>query len=120
MDSRELTYRIQGCIFEVSRHLGGGFLEKVYQQSLLKELQRAGLQAVAEKPVSVFYKGEVVGDYRADIIVNDTVLLEIKAQASLPVTAAPQLLNYLKATGLKIGLLVNFTHPKATVKRYVM
>lgn len=120
MDDRELTYKIQGCVFEVFRNLGAGFLEQVYQKALLKELKLAGLNAISEKEIDVFYKGEIVGEYRADIIVEERVLLELKAQATLPITAEPQLLNYLKATGIKIGLLVNFTHPKATVKRLVM
>ncbi|MCK9237713.1 MAG: GxxExxY protein [Thiopseudomonas sp.] len=120
MDSRELTYKIQGCVFEVFRNLGAGFLEAVYQQALLRELREAGLSAVPEQPINVYYKGEVVGEYRADIIVENKVLLELKAQTALPPTAEPQLLNYLKATEIKIGLLVNFTHPKATIKRLVM
>lgn len=120
MDDRELTYKIQGCIFEVSRTLGAGFLEAVYQRALLKELTVAGLSATSEQPINVYYKGDIVGEYRGDIIVENRVLLELKAQTALPLTAEPQLLNYLKATGIKIGLLVNFTHPKATVKRLVM
>ena len=119
MYEKELVYVIQGCIFEVFRNLGAGFLEQVYQKALLKELNARGLKAVAEQAINVYYKDEVVGEYRADIIVENKVLLELKAQATLPTSAEPQLLNYLKATNIKIGLLVNFTHPKATIKRLV-
>lgn len=119
MYEKELVYIIQGCVFEVFRTLGAGFLEQVYQKALLKELKEKGLTAVAEQAINVHYKGDVVGEYRADIIVEGKVLLELKAQAILPASAEPQLLNYLKATGIKVGLLINFTHPKATIKRLV-
>lgn len=119
MYEKELVYIIQGCVFEVFRTLGAGFLEQVYQKALLKELKEKGLAAVAEQAINVHYKGDVIGEYRADIIVEGKVLLELKAQAILSASAEPQLLNYLKATGIKVGLLINFTHPKATIKRLV-
>lgn len=113
MDSRELTYRIQGCIFEVSRHLGSGFLEKVYQQSLLKELQRAGLQAVAEKPISVFYKGEVVGDYRADIIVNDTSVTGNKSAGQLAGNGCAAIAELSKSNRVKDRLIGKLHAPES-------
>ena len=115
----DLTYRIQGCVFEVFRQLGHGFLEKVYEQALLLELAQAGLTAQAQCPLQVYYKGTIVGEYCADIIVEGRVLLELKAQEKLVSAHEAQLLNYLKATGLHVGLLINFWHPKAEVRRFV-
>ena len=120
MDSRELTYLINGSIFEVNRELGVGFLEKVYENALLIELLKRGLKAENQVPIKVKYKGVEVGEYYADIVVENQVILEIKAVESLQKIHEAQLLNYLKATGYKIGLLVNFKHPKAEVKRFVL
>ena len=116
----ELTYRIRGCIYEVSRHLGAGFLEKVYERALLYELQSHGLHAQAQVPITVRYKGNIIGDYIADIVVEGKILLEVKATKQLHPAHETQLLNYLRATGLRIGLLINFTHPKAVVKRLII
>lgn len=115
----KLTYRIQGCVFEVNKHLGHGFLESVYHKALFAELRSAGLHVESEKPVEVRYKGLVVGEYRLDLLVENKVVIELKAQQKLPPGAEAQLLNYLKATNLKIGLLVNFTAPRATIKRII-
>ncbi len=120
MDINELTYLINGAIFEVNRELGAGFLEKVYENALLVELIGRGLKAENQVPIKVKYKGVEVGEYYADIVVESQVILEIKAIDHLQKIHEAQLLNYLKATGYKIGLLVNFTHPKAEVKRFVL
>ncbi len=120
MDVNELTYLINGAIFEVNRQLGAGFLEKVYEKALLVELLDRGLKAENQVPIKVDYKGREVGEYYADIVVENQVILEIKAIESLQKIHEAQLLNYLKATGYKIGLLVNFKHPKAEVKRFVL
>ena len=120
MDVNELTYLINGAIFEVNHGLGGGFLEKVYENALLVELNERGLSAENQVPIKVKYKGKEVGAYFADIVVEDQILLEIKAVESLQKVHEAQLLNYLKATGYKIGLLVNFAHPKAEIKRFVL
>jgi GxxExxY protein len=120
MDTNELTYLINGAIFEVNRELGAGFLEKVYENALLIELIKRGLTAENQVPIKVKYKGAEVGEYYADIVVENQVILEIKAIESLQKIHEAQLLNYLKATGYKIGLLVNFKHPKAEVKRFVL
>ncbi len=114
---RELTYRIRGCIFEVSRRLGAGFLEKVYERALLRELTVQGIEARTQVPLAVHYKGEVVGEYYVDILVEDRVLVELKAQDSLSPVHEAQLINYLRASGRRVGLLVNFVHPRAIVKR---
>ena len=120
MDINELTYQINGAIFKVNKVLGVGFLEKVYENALLVELKKRSIRAEAQVPISVKYKDEVVGEYFADIVVEDKVILELKAVESLEKIHEAQLLNYLKATRYKIGLLVNFTHPKAIIRRFVL
>ena len=96
------------AFYEVHSILGFGFLEQVYQNALYKELKRRGLQCEAQKQLKVYYKNEVVGNYVADIVVNDQVILELKAVSALRPEHEWQLVNYLKATGLKVGLLLNF------------
>jgi len=120
MNINDLTYKINGAIFEVSKVLGTGFLEKVYEQALLVELRNQGLRADSHVPIEINYKGERVGEYFADIVVEEAVMLELKAVETLQKIHEAQLLNYLKATGYKIGLLVNFSHPKAVIKRFVV
>ena len=120
LQEEQISYVIQGCVFEVYRQLGCGFLEKVYEKALLAELELQGLRAKAQVPVTVQYKSVVVGEYFADIIVEGRVILELKAQHKLPQASRAQLLNYLKATGLHLGMLVNFAFPKASVKRVVL
>lgn len=119
MDINDLTYQINGAIFEVNRELGGGFLEKVYENALLVELQERGLKAESQRPIRIKYKGREVGEYYADILVEDKVILELKTVESIERIHEAQLLHYLKATGCKIGLLVNFKHPKAQIKRLI-
>jgi GxxExxY protein len=120
MDINDITYAINGAVFEVNSVLGAGFLEKVYEKALLIELQRRGLKAESQVSLTVSYKGEVVGEYYADIVVEGQVILELKAVEQLQKIHEAQLLNYLQATGFKVGLLVNFKHPKADVKRLVL
>ena len=119
-DTNDLTYLINGAIFEVNRGLGAGFLEKVYENALLLELNERGLRAENQVPIKVKYKGKEVGEYFADIVVEDSIILEIKAVESLQKVHEAQLLNYLRAAGYKIGLLINFTYPKAEIKRFVI
>ncbi|MCO4322429.1 GxxExxY protein [Aliidiomarina quisquiliarum] len=119
MYEEELTYKIRGCVYEVYRTLGAGFLEVVYQNALIKELQLQGLRVNSEVPLKVLYKEQLVGEFRADLIVDNKVLLELKAQKEVPHAAEAQLINYLKVTGIKVGLLINFTHPKASIKRII-
>ena len=120
MDFRDLTYKINGAVFEVHRTLGEGFLEKVYENALLNELRNQGIKAEAQVPVSVFYKGAVVGEYVADIIVEDTVILELKTVEELTTVHQAQLLNYLKATNKPLGLLINFKGKKAMIRRLAL
>jgi GxxExxY protein len=119
MDTNELTYKVRGAIFEVNSILGHGFLEKVYENALMVELRLRGIKAESQVPIEVTYKGEEVGEYVADIIIEDQIILELKAIDSLQKIHEAQLLNYLKATEYKLGFLVNFKHPKAEIKRFV-
>ena len=120
MEEEELTYRIRGCVYEVFRVLGAGFLEQVYQHALLHELELQGLRAHGELGLDVTYKGKQIGHYVADIIVEDRIVIELKAVQSLTTVHEAQLLNYLKASGKRVGLLVNFAYPKAEVRRFVI
>ncbi len=120
MDINELTYAVNGAIFEVNKVLGPGFLEKVYEKALLLELRRRDLKAETQVAINVIYKGDVVGEYLADLLVEDRVIIEIKTVENLDKIHEAQLLNYMKATGIQVGILVNFKHPKAQIKRMVL
>jgi len=120
MDINDITYAINGAVFEVNRILGSGFLEKVYENALLVELKRRGLKAESQVPIRVLYKKSVVGEYIADILVEDKVIVELKTVETLEKIHEAQLLNYLKATGIRVGILVNFKHPKAEIRRMVL
>lgn len=120
MNINEITYKINGAVYEVFRILGHGFLEKVYENSLMVELQKLDLSVRQQFPIKVNYKGTEVGDYYADLLVEDKVIVELKAVESLLKIHEAQLLNYLKATDYTIGLLVNFYHPKAQIKRFIL
>jgi GxxExxY protein len=115
----EITEQVIGAAFEVFRELGYGFLEKVYQQAMKIELESRGLLADIESDIQVRYKGQVVGAYRADILVNRSVVVELKVAPSIDSRDETQLLNELKATGIKVGLLINFGKQKAEFKRLV-
>jgi len=120
MDINDITYDINGAVFEVNRVLGPGFLEKVYEKALMIELKKRGLMAESQVPIKVFYKEDVVGEYFTDILVEKKVIVEIKTVEKLDKIHEAQLLNYLKATGIQVGLLVNFKHTKAIIKRMVL
>ena len=120
MEDEELTFKIRACVFEVFRVLGAGFLEQVYQQALLQELQAQGLRAEGQRELEVTYKGNVVGFYVADIVVEGRIVLELKAAQSLTKAHEAQLLNYLKAGDRRVGLLINFAYPKAEIRRFVL
>ena len=117
MEKDELTEKIIGCVFRVHSALGSGFLESVYKNALLLELMKHGIGAVAEVPIQVFYDGEPVGDFFADIVVDGSVILELKAVSRLETIHEIQLVNYLKATGIEVGLLVNFGGQSAEIRR---
>jgi len=112
----EVTERIIGCAYTVANTLGAGFLEKVYENALT-ELRRAGLNVEQQHPIPVKYSGQLVGDFYADILVEDKVIVELKTVRSFEDIHLAQVLNYLKATGLRTGLLLNFAMSKIEVKR---
>ena len=119
LEAEDITGKIIGAAFEVYRVLGYGFLEKVYQKALQAELQRTGLKAELEHRIQVRYKEAIVGDYVADLFVENTVVAEIKVAKTYNREDEPQLLNELKATGIKVGLLINFGGTKVEFKRMV-
>lgn len=120
MRINDITYEIRGALFEVNKVLGPGFLEKVYEKALLIELQNRGLKAESQAPIKVMYKDKPAGEYFADVLVEGKVIVELKTVESLDKNHEAQLLNYLKATGIQIGLLVNFKNPKVEIKRMVL
>jgi GxxExxY protein len=119
LQHRDITEAIIGAAFEVYNVLGYGFLEKVYQRAMQVELRLRGFKAETEAEIRVVYKGNEVGFYRADPWVNDCVLVELKVAKSYVPDDEPQLLNELKATGVKVGLLINFGRTKVEFKRFV-
>ena len=112
-----LTEAVIGCVFRVASGLGAGFLEKVYENALLHELQKAGLEAKQQVAVSVHYDEQDVGDYIGDIVVEGRLLLEPRACKALEDVHLAQCLNYLKATGISTCLLINFGTPKPQIRR---
>ena len=117
MELEHLTQKIIGCAMSVHQALGPGFLESVYQNALLIELRHAGLQCEANSRIPVHYREENVGDFLADILVEHLVILELKSVNEIHPAHEAQLVNYLHATGLKIGLLLNFGSSKLEIKR---
>lgn len=105
---KDLSNKIIKCFYTVYNQLGFGFLEKVYENSLLIELRKNGIFAEKQRPIKVFYEEQMVGEYFADIIVEDKLILELKAAEVLVEEHELQLINYLKATDIEIGLLLNF------------
>ena len=112
----ETTDRVIACCFKVHKALGAGFLEKVYENALMMELASSGLTARQQVPISVKYEGKVVGEYFADILVEERIICELKANENLAKEHEVQLVNYLVATGFDLGLLINFGR-SVTVKR---
>ncbi len=119
---KEKSYNIQGAIFEVYREMGCGFLEAVYQECLEKELTQREIPFVAQQELQLTYKGESLRQmYRPDLICYGQIIVELKAVKEIAPNHKAQVLNYLKATGIKLGLLVNFgTYPKASITRLVL
>lgn len=116
MSINELTEKVIGCAYAVHNALGAGFLEKVYENALRLELAAVGLKVVQQHPIPVNYRGEVVGDFYTDLMVEDTLLVELKAVQNIAKEHEVQLVNYLAATGMDDGLLINFGS-SVTVKR---
>jgi len=114
-----LTEKVLGAVFEVSNTLGAGFLEKVYERALLKELNMRGIQARAQASFAVTYKGHAVGEYFADILVEEVLVIELKCVDHLANEHLAQCLNYLRASGMRVCLLINFQKPKVEWKRII-
>ena len=119
MQYKELTEKIIACAYIVYNKMGYGFLESVYEKCLLIELRKAGLKAESQQAITVYYENQIVGDFVADIVVEDTIILELKSVRRLAKVHEAQLLNYLVATGKPVGLLLNFGEQKVEVKRKV-
>ena len=119
MEHEQLTEKIIGCAYKVYRKLGYGFLESVYEKGLLIELEKAGLKAESQVPIDVMYDEQCIGSFFADILVEDTVILELKSVLHIVTVHEVQLVNYLTATGKPIGLILNFAEHGVEVKRKV-
>ena len=113
----EITERIIKCVYIVANTLGTGFLEKVYENALAHELRKSGILVEQQKGIKVLYDGVVVGDYMADLLVQKEIIVELKAVKALDSIHIAQCLNYLKATGFKVCLLLNFGLPKVQIRR---
>jgi len=114
---KKVTNDILRCFFSVYNQLGYGFLEKVYKNALLIELRDAGYEIVEELPVRVYFKGYLVGEYFADVVVNGIVIVELKAAETIVDAFHAQLINYLKATEIEVGLLLNFGHRPQFIRK---
>ena len=116
---KELTEKIIKIFYRVYNKLGYGFLEKIYENAMMIEFKREGIPAVSQSGIRVFYEGEVIGEYYVDILVDNKVIVEIKAAKRLVEENEAQLLNYLKATDIEVGLLLNFgTKPEIKRKAF--
>jgi len=113
---KEVTEKIIEIFYKVYNKLGYGFLEKIYENALMIEFREIGINAISQFPINVFYKSEIIGEYYADIFVENKVIVEIKASRNLVEEHEAQLLNYLKATDIEVGLILNFG-PKPEVRR---
>ena len=112
----ELTEKIIKIFYRVYNKLGYGFLEKLYENAMVIELKKDGIPVIPQSPIEVFYEDQIIGEYFADLLVADNVIVEIKAAKNLVADHEAQLLNYLKATDIEVGLLLNFG-PKPQIKR---
>ena len=119
MEVNEITEMIIGCVYKVSNTLGGGFAEKVYENATAIEVGKSGLRARQQYPIKVAYDGIVVGEFFVDLLVEELILVEFKAVKLLEEFHVAQCLNYLRATGLPVCLLINFYRPKVEIRRII-
>jgi len=119
MEHSELTEKIIGCAYNVYNKMGFGFFESVYEKCMLIELHKADLDVESQKPIKVYYDNAIVGEFVADIIVNDTVIVELKSVRQIINAHEVQLVNYLVATGKPVGLILNFGESKVEIKRKI-
>ncbi len=117
---KDLSFKIIELALEVHNELGCGFLEKVYENALMILLDREGIPAKQQAPADVYFQGKVVGQYFADILVDNKLILELKTVDAISDVYKAQVLNYLRATGLKLGLILNFAKPRFEYKRLVL
>ena len=115
----DLTYRVIGIAMKVHSDLGSGFLEKVYENAIMVLLEKEFIKAEQQKEIVINYYGKGIGNYVADILVDEKIILELKTVDKLTDIHSAQIINYLKATGIKVGLLVNFKNSKLEYKRFV-
>ena len=113
-----ITKAVIGCAFDVLNELGAGFLESVYEKALLFALRQEGLSATAQHPVKVMFRNQCVGDFFVDIFVEGKVIVELKAVKAITPEHQAQIINYLNATGIEVGLLINFGNSKLEYKRF--
>ena len=118
MKHEEITKAVIGCAFEVINELGAGFLESVYEHALIIALEQKGLSAQAQHPIKVMFRGKCVGDFLADFLVEEKVIVELKAVKAIAPEHQAQVIHYLNATGIEVGLLINFGNPKLEYKRF--
>ena len=119
MKYKELSEKIIGCSYRVYNKMGFGFLESVYEKCLLIEFKKAGLKAEFQKPITVYYEGETVGDFIAGVLIEDSIIVELKSVRRIIMAHEVQLANYLVATNKDVGLLINFGERKVEIKRKV-
>ena len=119
MEHENITETIIGCAYKVYNQMGFGFLESVYEKCILIEMRAAGLSVEAQKSISVQYQDEIVGDFIADLVIENKIVVELKAIEQLTKAHEIQLVNYLVATGISVGLLINFGRTQVEVKRKV-
>jgi GxxExxY protein len=119
MEHKELTEKIIGSAYRVYNKMGFGFLESVYEKCLIIELEKAGIEAESQVPIKVEYEGKVVGEFIADILVEDSIILELKSVKRVVLAHEVQLVNYLTATKRDVGLILNFGEEKVEIKRKV-
>lgn len=117
---QELAYKIVGLAMEVHSKLGNGFLEKVYENALMVLFRKSGIEAIQQAPITVMFEGEAVGSYYADILVEDKIILELKTVSEISESHKAQALNYLKATGLRLAIILNFANPSLEYQRVVL
>jgi len=117
---KELSYKIVGCGMEVHSKLGPGFLEKVYENSLMVLFRREGIEAKQQTPIKVIFEGEIVGVYCADILVDEKIILELKTVDKIVDVHRAQILHYLRATGIKLGMILNFGSKNFEYERLVV
>ena len=119
-ETNQITEAVIGAAYQIGNTLGSGFLEKVYENALAIEICKSGLLVVQQHPINVKYEGAIVGEFVADLLVQDEVLIELKAVKALDEIHLAQCLNYLKATGLRVCRLINFGNPKVEIKRVML